>query len=148
MIRNGFYSYGSKALDGVDGGDSGVMVLRDGGILGGTSFFYFVGTYSCSGGRWKGEMTHQEHKLPNRTTRWRAGSSRPGLPERIPTRVPNSKPRRSSAREACATTQACGCFSEIEQAIGSFVMVKGDSALPNDTLVTFRSQCSIFSPPV
>jgi hypothetical protein len=35
MIKNGFYSYGSKALDGVDGGDSGVMVLRDGGILGG-----------------------------------------------------------------------------------------------------------------
>src|SRR5882757_10193397 len=61
MIKNGFYSYGSKALDGVDGGDSGVMVLRDGGILGGTSFFYFIGTYSCSGGRWKGEITHQEH---------------------------------------------------------------------------------------
>ena len=50
MIRNGFYSYGSKALDGIDGGDSGVIVLRDGGILGGTSFFYFIGTYSCSGG--------------------------------------------------------------------------------------------------
>jgi hypothetical protein len=61
MIKNGFYSYGSKALDGVDGGDNGVMVLRDGGILGGTSFFYFIGTYSCSGGRWKGEITHQEH---------------------------------------------------------------------------------------
>jgi hypothetical protein len=30
----------------VDGGDSGVTVLRDGGIRGGTSFFffYFVGT--------------------------------------------------------------------------------------------------------
>jgi hypothetical protein len=25
--------------------DSGVTVLRDGGIRGGTSFFYFVGTY-------------------------------------------------------------------------------------------------------
>jgi hypothetical protein len=61
MIKNGFYSYASKALDGVDGGDSGVMVLRDGGILGGTSFFYLTGTYGCSGGRWKGEITHQEH---------------------------------------------------------------------------------------
>jgi hypothetical protein len=29
----------------VDGGDSGVTVLRDGGIRGGTSSFYFVGTY-------------------------------------------------------------------------------------------------------
>ena len=27
MIKNRFYSYGSKALDGVDGSDSGVMVL-------------------------------------------------------------------------------------------------------------------------
>ena len=61
MIKNGFYSYGSKALDGVDGGDSGVTVLRDGGIRDGTSFFYFVGTYSCCCGRWKGEITQQEH---------------------------------------------------------------------------------------
>jgi hypothetical protein len=61
MIKNGFYSYGSKALDGVDGGDSGVMVLRDGGIRGGTSFFYFIGSYCCSCGRWKGEITQQEH---------------------------------------------------------------------------------------
>ena len=37
MIKNGFYSYGSKALDGVDGGNSGVTVLRDGGIRGGSS---------------------------------------------------------------------------------------------------------------
>jgi hypothetical protein len=41
MIKNGFYSYGSKALDGVDGG---VTVLRDGRIRGDTSFFCFVGT--------------------------------------------------------------------------------------------------------
>jgi len=51
----------AKALDGVEGGDSGVMVLRDGTIRGGTSFFYSIGTYSCSDGRWKGEMTVQEH---------------------------------------------------------------------------------------
>jgi hypothetical protein len=61
MIENRFYSYKSKALDGLDGGDSGVMVLRDGGLVGGTSFFYMIGTYRCSGGRWQGEITHQEH---------------------------------------------------------------------------------------
>lgn len=61
MIRNGLYLIELKALDGVDGGYRGVVVLRDGSILGGGSFFYFNGTYSCSGGRWKGEMTHQEH---------------------------------------------------------------------------------------
>jgi len=61
MIRNGLYLYESKALDGGDGGYRGVVVLRDGSILGGGSFFYFTGTYSCSGGRWKGEATQQEH---------------------------------------------------------------------------------------
>jgi len=61
MIRNGLYAVRAKALDGVEGGDSGIAVLRDGTIRGGTSFFYFVGTYGCSDGKWKGEMTNQEH---------------------------------------------------------------------------------------
>ena len=63
MIRNGLYSFEAKALDGVEGGDTGVLVLRDGTIRGGTSFFYLIGTYSCSDGRWKGEMTSEEHTL-------------------------------------------------------------------------------------
>ena len=53
MFRNGLYFYSSKALDGVVGGADGVMVLRDGKLLGGTEFFYFVGTYSCSGEKWQ-----------------------------------------------------------------------------------------------
>jgi hypothetical protein len=61
MIRNGLYSYSSKALDGVHGGDNGVLVVRDGALRGGTSFFYFIGTYSCAGSKWKGEITNQEH---------------------------------------------------------------------------------------
>jgi hypothetical protein len=61
VIRNGLYFYSSKALDGVVGGADGVMVLRDGKMLGGTQFFYFIGTYSSSGGKWKGELTDQEH---------------------------------------------------------------------------------------
>ena len=39
-----------EALDRGVGGFRGVVVLRDGSMLGGGSFFYFVGTYSCSGG--------------------------------------------------------------------------------------------------
>src|ERR1700744_5851952 len=61
MIRNGLYLYESEALDGADGGYRGVAVLRDGSILGGSSFFYFIGTYSCSARRWKGELIQQEH---------------------------------------------------------------------------------------
>ena len=72
MIRNGLYFYSSQARDGVVGGADGVMILRDGTLLGGTEFFYFVGTYSCSGGKWKGEFTNQEH-TPAPVTRPMAG---------------------------------------------------------------------------
>ncbi len=72
MIRNGLYSLNSKALDGVEGGGNSVLVLRDGTIRGGDSFFYVFGTYSCSDGRWKGEITNQEHS-PAPTTRPMAG---------------------------------------------------------------------------
>jgi hypothetical protein len=61
MIRNGLCLYESNALDGVEGGGKGFVVLRDGSLLGGVSFFYFSGTYSCSGGKWKGEITQREH---------------------------------------------------------------------------------------
>lgn len=61
MIRNGLYALSVQMLDGVDGGDNGVVVLRDGTIRGGDSFFYFIGSYTCSGSKWKGEVTSQEH---------------------------------------------------------------------------------------
>src|SRR5271169_3652220 len=61
MIRNGLYLLEVEALDRGVGGYRGVVVLRGSSILGGGSFFYFIGTYSCSGGRWKGEATQQEH---------------------------------------------------------------------------------------
>ena len=61
MIRNGLYAAQTKALDGFEGGEIGVVVLRDGTIRGGSSFFYAFGTYSCSDSNWKGEVTMQEH---------------------------------------------------------------------------------------
>src|SRR5262249_4566343 len=60
-IVNGLYSIHLRALDGVDGGLSGVMVLLDGRILGGDAFFYYLGSYSSADGRWKGEIVNQEH---------------------------------------------------------------------------------------
>jgi hypothetical protein len=60
-IANGLYSVHIRTLDGVDGGLTGVMLLHDGRILGGDAFFYYLGTYSSAGGRWKGEMLNQEH---------------------------------------------------------------------------------------
>jgi hypothetical protein len=60
-IVNGLYSIHIRALDGVDAGLSGVMLLMNGRILGGDAFFYYLGSYSSSGGRWKGEILNQEH---------------------------------------------------------------------------------------
>ena len=61
MIRNGLYHITVEMLDGVKGGNQGVMVLRDGTLRGGDSFFYAYGTYSGANGKWKGEVTNQEH---------------------------------------------------------------------------------------
>jgi T3SS negative regulator,GrlR len=60
-IANGLYGMSLRALDGVDAGLSGVMLLIDGRILGGDAFFYYLGAYSSVDGRWKGEMLNQEH---------------------------------------------------------------------------------------
>ena len=60
-IVNGLYSIHIRALDGVDGGLTGVMLLFDGRILGGDAFFYYLGSYSSADGRWKGEILNQEH---------------------------------------------------------------------------------------
>jgi len=61
MIRNGLYHITVEMLDGIEGGNQGVMVLRDGTMRGGDSFFYAFGTYTSANGKWKGEVTNQEH---------------------------------------------------------------------------------------
>jgi hypothetical protein len=60
-IKNGLYSIHIRMLDGIDAGNTGVMLLRDGLIRGGDGFFGYLGAYSSAGGRWKGEIVNQEH---------------------------------------------------------------------------------------
>jgi hypothetical protein len=60
MIRNGLYHITVEMLDGIKGGNQGVMVVRDGTLRGGDSFFYAYGTYTAANGKWKGEVTNQE----------------------------------------------------------------------------------------
>lgn len=48
-------------LDGLKGTNTGVLVLRDGMLRGGDSYFYYIGSYSFADGRWKGELINQEH---------------------------------------------------------------------------------------
>jgi T3SS negative regulator,GrlR len=74
MIRNGLYLVISKLLDDAEGGSTGVSVLRDGTMRGGGPIFYHVGSYVCSGGKWKGEVTVREH-TPAEITRTFAGKA-------------------------------------------------------------------------
>ena len=60
-IGNGLYSIHIRMLDGLDGGNTGVMVLHDGRIRGGDAFFDYIGAYSSANGRWKGELVNHEH---------------------------------------------------------------------------------------
>jgi hypothetical protein len=60
-IGNGLYSIHIQMLDGVDGGNTGVMVLHDGRIRGGDGFFDYIGSYTCANGKWKGEIVNHEH---------------------------------------------------------------------------------------
>lgn len=64
-IINGLYALRIRTLDGIDGGLTGVMLLQDGRMLGGDAFFYYLGSYSSSEGRWKGEIVNQEHTKAN-----------------------------------------------------------------------------------
>lgn len=61
MIRNGLYSLAAVSIDGVDVEVGGVLILRNGTILGGDSNVFYIGTYECSDGKWTGEMLSQEH---------------------------------------------------------------------------------------
>jgi hypothetical protein len=70
MIRNGLYSVTSKVLDGVERGATGVSVLRDGKMLGGGPVYYHVGSYVCSTGKWKGELTLRAHAPANSNEQW------------------------------------------------------------------------------
>ena len=60
-IVNGLYSIHIRMLDGIGGGLTGVMLLDQGRILGGDAFFYYIGTYTSEGGRWKGQILNREH---------------------------------------------------------------------------------------
>ena len=60
-ISNGLYSIHIRMLDGIDGGNTGTMVLHDGKMRGGDAFFDYIGAYASANGRWRGELVNHEH---------------------------------------------------------------------------------------
>jgi hypothetical protein len=55
-MKNGIYAVDITMLDGVKASATGILLLKDGKILAGDSYFWSVGTYSFKDGKWKGDM--------------------------------------------------------------------------------------------
>jgi len=65
FVQDGLYTLGIEMTGLKQGRATGVVVLRDGVIMGGDSFFYYTGSYSFSRGKWRGEMiVHQHTEAP------------------------------------------------------------------------------------
>jgi hypothetical protein len=60
-VKNGLYTIQIEMRDGGHGRANGVIVLRDGKIAGGDSYFYYTGSYRGDQGKWRGELITSEH---------------------------------------------------------------------------------------
>jgi hypothetical protein len=68
-MKNGLYSIHVHMLDGHPDRGAGVLVLRDGAMVGGNASLFYTGSYTCEGQRWKGELVTTPHgRNPSRTT--------------------------------------------------------------------------------
>jgi hypothetical protein len=60
-VTNGLYAIQTEMTEGGRGHATGVIVLLDGKIVGGDSYFYYTGSYSAKNGKWRGELTTNQH---------------------------------------------------------------------------------------
>jgi T3SS negative regulator,GrlR len=60
-MKNGLYSIHVSLQDGRVGKGSGVVMFRDGKILGGDAYLYYIGSYTTKGDTFKGEVLIQRH---------------------------------------------------------------------------------------
>jgi len=66
-MKNGLYSIHVTLLDGRIGKGSGVILFRDGQILGGDAYLFYTGSYTVKGDTFKGEVLVQRHTTPRDT---------------------------------------------------------------------------------
>ena len=66
-MKNGLYSIHVHMLDGHPDRGAGVVVLRDGNMVGGNGSLSYTGSYICEGQRWKGELVTTPHGRDPRT---------------------------------------------------------------------------------
>jgi hypothetical protein len=60
-MRNGLYSIHVSLQDGRIGKGSGVVVFRDGKLVGGDAYLFYTGTYTVKDDTFKGEVLVQRH---------------------------------------------------------------------------------------
>ncbi|QIO33973.1 GrlR family regulatory protein [Bradyrhizobium sp. 1(2017)] len=60
-VVNGLYIFDIEMRDGKRGHARGVVVLSDGRIMGGDSFFYYTGSYRYRSGKWRGDLIVNQH---------------------------------------------------------------------------------------
>src|SRR4051794_6743503 len=60
-MKNGLYSIHMSLLDGRSGKGSGVIIFRDGQILGGDAYLFYTGSYTVKGDTFRGEVLVQRH---------------------------------------------------------------------------------------
>ncbi len=64
VMKNGLYSIHVTLLDGRVGKGSGVMLIRDGQLLGGDAYLFYTGSYTVKDNTFKGEVLVQRHTSP------------------------------------------------------------------------------------
>ena len=64
VMKNGLYSIHVTLLDGRVGKGSGVIMFRDGQIVGGDAYLFYTGTYTVKDNTFKGEVLVQRHTTP------------------------------------------------------------------------------------
>jgi hypothetical protein len=60
-MKNGLYSIHVTLQDGRSGKGSGVVMFRDGKILGGDAYLFYIGSCTVKGNTFKGEVLIQRH---------------------------------------------------------------------------------------
>jgi len=63
-MENGLYSIHVNLQDGRVGKGSGVIVFRDGKIVGGDAYLFYTGTYTVKDDTFRGEVLVQRHTTP------------------------------------------------------------------------------------
>jgi len=60
-MKNGLYSIHVSLQDGRTGKGSGVIMFREGKIVGGDAYLFYTGSYATKGDNFKGEVLVQRH---------------------------------------------------------------------------------------